>query len=159
MNPRKVSELIVASETILELPALVTIVARDRHHEASALVEILSDEGIVGELAVCSDDAIATIERRHPDLVLVDEDASPVSELAALLTSIRNRFPDTATVLMTSRGSNDPKILTALARVERWYLLKPIDVDELVRLTRAVTAYRRGGRGNVLQPSRLRDFT
>lgn len=120
---------------------VVMIMADDRHHEASALVEILKDEGIEATIAGYGDAAFATIEPRCPDLIVVDEDAAPIAKLAVLLSQLHSHYSNAVTVLMTSWCPRDPAIQSALDPGR--CLVKPIDVSELVELARAASRARR----------------
>lgn len=122
---------------------LVMIVANDRNHEASALVEILKDEDIEATIAVWRGAALTTIATRCPDVIVVDENTAPIAELAVLLSQLRGRFSDALTVLMTSWCPRESALWSALDSVEGRCLEKPIAVRELVELARAMSRARR----------------
>jgi len=129
----------------------VLILGHDRSREATALAEILSDEGVDAAIARRIEDAQRMIATWHRDLVVVDGDVVDVGGLAALLAGLREQNPELPVVLMTSWPACDPRIVPALVIIEGWYVMKPIDIDELVAMIRTVAALRRTGEQNPLQ--------
>lgn len=127
------------------------VLGRDLHGEASALAEILVHEGVDAAIARRVDDADMMNAIWHRDMAIIDGDVVAVPGLMPLLTGLRAFHPELPLLLLTSWPPGDPRIAPALAAVEGWYLMKPVDVAELVDTVRTVAALRRAGKHNPLQ--------
>ena len=149
---RKTCELrLPAQGAVSRVASSALILGRNRYSEASALTEILRHEGVDAALALRVGDADAMNAVWHRDLVIIDADVVALDELAALLTGFRVRNPGLAMLLLIAWSPSDPRILPALGVVDGWYLLKPIDVAEVLETVRSVAVLRRAGVPNPLQ--------
>ena len=107
-----------------------------------SILELESDISVVAEASGRSD-ALAAIDRAQPDIVLLDlklssdHDAEGL-ELCSEILALR---PDSNVVIL-STFLNEDLLNQALRRGAKAYVLKEVDVVELVRIIRAVS---RGG--------------
>jgi DNA-binding response OmpR family regulator len=93
------------------------------------IVEILTDEGYIAYSATTSADALDTIVRDRPALLLLDVQMSGVSG-AELIAQLRGAGPvSMPTVLMTTAPGEIAALLVA-GSIE--CLVKPFDLDELL---------------------------
>lgn len=115
--------------------------------QSLALTELLRYEGI--DAATARDSSLNTTHAR--DLILVDSDAVALDGLETLLADIRRSNPDLPVVLLTSWPDFEPRISRAISIVEGWYVMKPVDIGELLTMIRSVTLLRRSGVANPLQ--------
>ncbi|MGH2882079.1 MAG: response regulator [Solirubrobacteraceae bacterium] len=107
-----------------------------------SILELESDISVVAE-ASGRNDALAAIDRAQPDIVLLDLKLSSDhdAEGLELCTEILERRPDSNVVIL-STFLNEDLLNQALRRGAKAYVLKEVDVVELVRIIRAVS---RGG--------------
>jgi DNA-binding response OmpR family regulator len=149
---RETSDLGVPQQRAVgHVPSSALILGHDPYPDASALTEILLDEGVDAAIARCTDDVQSMNARCHRDLVIVDGDMVAIDHLAALLTTVRARSPESPLLLLTSWPACDSRIRPALGVVEGWYLLKPINIADLVLTVHMVAVRRRAGDHNPLQ--------
>lgn len=150
---RKTCELgVPAQEGAVRTAASALVLGSDRHCEASALTAILLHDGVEAAIARRADDAQMLNATWQRDLVIVDCDVVAIDRLAILLAGLRAWDPGMPMLLLTSWSPSDPRILPALGIVEGWYMVKPIDIDELLEVVRTVAVLRRTGVRNPLQP-------
>ncbi len=112
------------------------VVADDQPLIRSALRALLEQAGIdvvadVGDGAA----AVAAVERTRPDVVLMDI-RMPVLDGIAATGQVRERFPDTAVVVLTTFDL-DAYVFAAVRAGACGFLLKDGDADDLVRGVRA----------------------
>jgi two-component system, NarL family, response regulator LiaR len=102
----------------------------------AGLRSLLAEHGfpIVGE-AASGEAALPLIERRKPDLVVMDLSMGGMSGIEATRELIR-RFPDVA-VLVVTVSSSEANVLDALEAGASGYLLKDSGAEELVRALEA----------------------
>jgi two-component system response regulator DevR len=107
-----------------------------------SILELESDISVVAE-ASGRTDALAAIDRAQPDIVLLDLKLSSDhdAEGLELCSEILERRPDSNVVILSTFLSED-LLNQALRRGAKAYVLKEVDVVELVRIIRAVS---RGG--------------
>lgn len=107
-----------------------------------SILELESDISVVAEAGGRSD-ALAAIDRAQPDIVLLDLKLSSDhdAEGLELCSEILDRRPDSNVVIL-STFLNEDLLNQALRRGAKAYVLKEVDVVELVRIIRAVS---RGG--------------
>jgi two-component system, NarL family, response regulator DevR len=107
-----------------------------------SILELESDISVVAEASGRSD-ALAAIDRAQPDIVLLDLKLSSDhdAEGLELCSEILERRPDSNVVIL-STFLNEDLLNQALRRGAKAYVLKEVDVVELVRIIRAVS---RGG--------------
>ena len=107
-----------------------------------SILELEPDISVVAEASGRSD-ALAAIDRAQPDIVLLDLKLSSDhdAEGLELCSEILERRPDSNVVIL-STFLNEDLLNQALRRGAKAYVLKEVDVVELVRIIRAVS---RGG--------------
>ncbi len=92
--------------------------------------------GLVVELAKSGDEALQKIEHESFDLVLTDL-KMPKMDGLQLMTEIAKSKPEILTIIMTGYGTID-SALEAMKKGASDYLLKPLNLDELVIRLRKV---------------------
>jgi DNA-binding NarL/FixJ family response regulator len=104
-----------------------------------SILELESDISVVAEAGGRSD-ALAAIDRARPDIVLLDLKLSSDhdAEGLELCSEILERRPESNIVILSTFLDED-LLNQALRRGARAYVLKEVDVVELVRIIRAVS--------------------
>lgn len=109
-----------------------------------SILELESDIAVVGQ-AARPDQALRAVEAENPDVVLLDlklgEDGPAIG--LGLCSDIVGRFPEVGVVVLTT-FHEQALVLDALRRGAKAYVLKDVDVVDLVKIIRAV---RRGESG------------
>jgi DNA-binding NarL/FixJ family response regulator len=105
----------------------------------AGLRSVLTEHGytIVGD-APSGEAALALIERRNPDIVVMDL-AMPGMSGAEATREIRRRFPKVAVLVMTV-SAGEAEVLEALEAGAAGYLLKDSQPDEIVRAVEAAVS-------------------
>lgn len=109
-----------------------------------SILELETDIAVVGH-AARPDEALATIGTADPDVVLLDlklSEDGPATGLD-LCGDIVARYPEVGVVVLTT-FHDQALVLEALRRGAKGYVLKDVDVVDLVKIIRAV---RRGESG------------
>ena len=88
------------------------------------------------ELAESAEDALQKLEKEPFDLVLTDL-KMPKMDGLQLISEIAKSKPETLTIMMTGHGTID-SALTAMKRGASDYLMKPLNLDELIVRIRKV---------------------
>ncbi|MGQ9599193.1 MAG: response regulator [Anaerolineae bacterium] len=101
----------------------------------SSLLELENDLTVVGE-AASGARALELIEEKHPDIVLLDI-KMPDMDGADVCREIQARYPDLPVIILTAY-SGDDQVLRCIQAGARGYVLKDVDVVELVRTIRVV---------------------
>ena len=103
-----------------------------------SILELEPDIAVVGEAGGPAE-ALRTVERTSPEVVLLDLKLSPDgdSEGLAVCSQILERRPETGVVVL-STFLNERLVAEALCRGAQAYVLKDVDLGELVRIIRAV---------------------
>jgi DNA-binding NarL/FixJ family response regulator len=103
-----------------------------------SILELERDIAVVGE-AGGSDEALRTVERTHPEVVLLDLKLTPDgdAEGLAVCSRILEHRPRTGVVVL-STFLDEQLVAEALRRGARAYVLKDVDLSELVKIIRAV---------------------
>lgn len=103
------------------------LVVDDDQGICAAFQEFLTKEGHAARIASNAQDAIASIEARPPDLVMMDI-RMPGTDGIQALARIREIAPDVSVIMMTGYGTSQTSI--EAMRLGAWdYLTKPIDLD------------------------------
>jgi DNA-binding NarL/FixJ family response regulator len=103
-----------------------------------SILELENDIAVVGEAGGAAD-ALRTVERTRPEVVLLDLKLSPEGDADGLVVCSRilERRPRTGVVVL-STFLDEQLVAEALRRGARAYVLKDVDLSELVRIIRAV---------------------
>jgi DNA-binding NarL/FixJ family response regulator len=96
-----------------------------------------SDLCIVGEAAT-GREAIVSIKRLQPDIVLLDLEM-PDLDGVSVLEQVRDEFPAVRIIVLTAYGSEE-RILDAVRAGAKGYLLKSAGLDEVLQAVRVVAA-------------------
>jgi two-component system, NarL family, response regulator DevR len=103
-----------------------------------AMIDREPDLRVVGE-ACDARRAIAMIDRTHPRVVLLDLKLSPGSECDGLplCATITQRYPGVRVLVLTS-SAEEWLILDSIKQGAKGFVLKDVDLTELIRAIRAV---------------------
>jgi DNA-binding NarL/FixJ family response regulator len=103
-----------------------------------SILELEEDIAVVGEAGGAAE-ALRTVDRTCPDVVLLDLrlSAGDESEGLAVCSRLLQRRPTTGVVVL-STFLDERLVAEALQRGARAYVLKAVDLGELVRIIRAV---------------------
>lgn len=103
-----------------------------------SILELEDDIAVVGE-ASSADDALRAVERTRPDVVLLDLklSADGGAQGLAVCSRIVERLPQTGVVVL-STFLEEQLVAEALARGAKAYVLKDVDVADLMKIIRAV---------------------
>lgn len=101
----------------------------------SSLLELESDLTVVGE-AASGARALELIDEKQPDIVLLDV-KMPDMDGADVCREIQARYPNLPVIILTAY-SGDEHVLRCIQAGARGYVLKDVDVVELVRTIRVV---------------------
>ena len=103
-----------------------------------SILELEQDIAVVGEAGAPAE-ALRTVERTRPEVVLLDLKLSPAgdAEGLAVCSRILERRPGTGVVIL-STFLDERLVAEALRRGAQAYVLKDVDLGELVRIIRAV---------------------
>ena len=103
-----------------------------------SILELEQDIAVVGEAGGPAE-ALGTLERTRPEVVLLDLKLSPDGDAdgLAVCSRILERRPDTGVVVL-STFLDERLVAEALRRGAQAYVLKDVDLSELVRIIHAV---------------------
>jgi DNA-binding NarL/FixJ family response regulator len=103
-----------------------------------SILELEQDIAVVGEAGAPAE-ALRAVERSRPEVVLLDLKLSPEGDAdgLAVCSRILERRPETGVVVL-STFLDEQLVAEALRRGARAYVLKDVDLSELVRIIRAV---------------------
>lgn len=126
----------------VDAPASIRIVVVDDHtivrEGLKSVLELEADVVVVGEAAT-PEAALRAVGEHRPDVVVLDlklSDDRPAEGLE-LCTEIVRGFPEVGVVVLTT-FHDQGLVLDALRRGARGYVLKDVDVVDLVKIIRAV---------------------
>jgi DNA-binding NtrC family response regulator len=108
-------------------PSGKILVVDDERHARATLATLLEDCGYEVRGAGDGNEALATIERWLPDVVLTDLRMPRLGGME-LLTILHERYPELPCVVMTAFASVDTAV-EAMKRGAQDYLLKPLNFD------------------------------
>lgn len=115
----------------------------DEEEFVSALSERLMLRGIDVEIALDGEEALARMDEKPPDVVILDVMMPGLSGLE-VLKRIRGLHPQTQVILLTGQGSTKEGI-EGMRLGAFDYLIKPVDIEEMLeRMKEAVKAIRNG---------------
>lgn len=105
-----------------------------------SILELEPDIAVVGHAASPAE-AMATVTTARPDVVLLDlklDKDGPVTGLT-LCGDLVARYPSTGVVVLTT-FHDQALVMEALRRGAKGYVLKDVDVDDLLKIIRGVRA-------------------
>jgi len=106
------------------------LIAEDEPKLREMLSELLTEEGYEVSTAGDGEEAVEQIERLKPDLLLLDIKMPNMTGLD-VMEAIRRSQPDLPIIISSAYGKmqSDMTVLTSNVKA---YLVKPVDVDELL---------------------------
>jgi len=110
------------------------LVVDDDANVRKMLSSILSDEGYIVETVENGRQAIKVCEKEYFDLALIDIEL-PDMKGTELLIELKNKWPKMIRIIITGSPTLDNAI-KALNRGASGYVLKPFNVEELLRMVR-----------------------
>jgi DNA-binding response OmpR family regulator len=116
------------------MEALRVLVVDDEEELVSTLVERLKLRGIDAQGAITGAEALSFIESNGFDVAVVDVKMPGIGGLE-LMERLRAKRPDLQVILLTGRGSEKESEMGLEAGAFA-YLMKPIDIEELVKMMR-----------------------
>ncbi len=118
----------------------------DEEEFASALAERLNLRGIPTSTTFSGEDALKMIEVDRPAVVVLDVMMPGLSGME-ILARMRTVYPEIGVILLTGHGS--PEMTgTPLGPGQCEFLMKPVNIDELIGKIRAVAAGRKMKNGD-----------
>lgn len=131
-----------AVETRAKEAVTIRVVIVDDHtivrEGLKSILELERDITVVGQ-AASPEEALNAVEAKNPDVVLLDlklSEDGPAKGLS-LCSDIVRRFPRVGVVVLTT-FHDQALVLDALRRGAKGYVLKDVDVVDLVKIIRAV---------------------
>ena len=128
------------------MEGLRILIVDDEEELVSALVERLKLRGFQASGVVRGDDALSFLEEEECDVVLLDVKMPGLGGLE-VIRRIKTDHPGVEVVLLTGHGSVK-SVEEGMALGAFDYLMKPVKIDNLVRVLTAAGA---GGRGEETQ--------
>ena len=118
------------------------LIVDDEGELVSALVERLGLRGVSAEGVTTGDEALARLEKGRYDVVLLDVKMPGLGGLE-VIRRIKARDPHLEVILLTGHGSVK-SVEDGMALGAFDYLMKPVKIDNLVRILTAAGAKRPG---------------
>jgi DNA-binding response OmpR family regulator len=116
-------------------PEIRVLVVDDEEDFATSLVARLSRRGFLADWAPSGGDALAALEQRTYEVVILDLKMPGMSGLEALRV-IRSRWPAVQAIVLTGHGDVESGI-EGMKTGAADYLRKPIPIDDLCIAIRA----------------------
>jgi putative two-component system response regulator len=126
---------------VTEHPPLRCLVVDDEPPLRSILLRLLSSEGYLCREAASGREALAEMEREPAEL-LVSDIRMPEMDGVALLAAVRERWPDTAVVMVTA-VSEVKSAISCLTQGALDYVAKPFQVEDVRARVRQALEKRR----------------
>lgn len=119
------------------------LIVDDEVEFASALAERLQLRGYDAKAVYCAEDSFAIAKSDPPDVILLDLKMPGMSGIEILMT-IKEFAPDVEVILLTGHINLEDKIEGI--KIDKFnYMMKPIDIKELVeRIDKAMERRRKG---------------
>lgn len=125
------------------------LVVEDNPELGQSLAELLRQQGFVVDLAERGDAADQLLTHSHYDLLLLDLNLPHMSG-KALLRRLRERGDALPVIVLTASDSMDQKVLCLEIGADD-YLVKPVDMRELLARMQAIARRQHPGRENQLR--------
>jgi len=118
------------------------LIVDDEKEFASTLAERLNMRNMEAVAVYCAEDALALIHTADhvPDVVLLDLKMPNIDGLQAL-EAIKQYDPTIEVIMLTGHG--DRKIIEGISSLILDYIIKPVDLPELIKKIGAATQKRR----------------
>ena len=116
---------------------LKTLIVDDEEEFSKTLAERFRLRGIPAKTAVDGESALNLIEEYHPKIVILDVMMPGMGGLE-VLQRIKEQHPLIIVILLTGRGSTKDGI-KGMQLGAADYLMKPIDIDELIQKIKDAT--------------------
>ena len=114
------------------MEGLRVLVVDDEEELVSTLVERLKLRGIEAQGTITGAEALNIIESENFDVAVVDVKMPGIGGLQ-VMEGLRTKCPDLQVILLTGRGSEKESEMGLEAGAFA-YLMKPIDIEELVKM-------------------------
>lgn len=129
------------------------LLVEDNHELAQSLAELLRAHSFVVDLAERGDAADQLLQQSHYDLLLLDLNLPQLSG-KALLRRLRERGDALPVIVLTASDSLDQKVICLEIGADD-YLVKPVEVRELLARMQAIARRQRPGRENLVRCGNL----
>ena len=113
------------------MPNLRVLLVDDEEEFVTTLSERLILRGIETEVAYNGENALAKMNQRTPDIVILDVIMPGLSGLD-VLRQVKETLPDIPVILLTGRGSTREGI-DGMKQGAFDYLMKPVDIEDLIK--------------------------
>lgn len=123
------------------------LVVDDEVYLAEAIAAALAREGMEARVAVDGAEAVASISKSSPDVVVLDRDLPGVHGDDVCRAIVRD-FPHVRVIMLTASGTLDDR-LDGFSLGADDYLPKPFELPELIARVRALAKRNAPGRGEV----------
>ncbi|MBV8249059.1 MAG: response regulator transcription factor [Comamonas sp.] len=125
------------------------LVVEDNPELGQSLAELLRQQGFVVDLVERGDSADQLLTQAHYDLLLLDLNLPQLSG-KALLRRLRERGDTLPVIVLTASDSMDQRVLCLEIGADD-YLVKPVDLRELLARMQAIARRQMPGRENVVR--------
>ncbi len=112
-------------------PRRTVLVVEDDRATQEALVELLDDEGFTTTAFDRGTPALAAIDQRHFDLLLIDQWLPDMNGIQ-ICERAHERYGNTAAVFLVTADDRHERHISALALGADDVVLKPFDIDVLL---------------------------
>ena len=129
------------------------LVVEDNPELGQSLAELLRQQGFVVDLVERGDAADQLLTQSHYDLLLLDLNLPQMSG-KALLRRLRERGSALPVIILTASDSMDQKVLCLEIGADD-YLVKPVDIRELLARMQAIARRQMPGRENHIRCGNL----
>jgi DNA-binding response OmpR family regulator len=104
----------------------------DEHELVSTLAERLSLRGIQADWAISGEEALGLTEKNTYDVAVLDVKIPRISGLE-LKRRLHAKRPAMKFIFMTGHGSEDDFRNCSAETGEGWYLIKPVNIENLIQ--------------------------
>jgi len=104
----------------------------DEKELVSTLAERLSIRNIEAEWVTTGEDAIKNVESKAYDVAVLDIKMPRISGIE-LKKKLEEKNPDLKYIFLTGHGSENDFIAASSETGAEYYLVKPVNIDELIR--------------------------
>lgn len=126
------------------MEGLRALIVDDEEELVFTLVERLALRGIKAQGTITGAEALSLIENETFDVAVVDVKMPGIGGLQ-VMEGLRTRCPDLQVILLTGRGSEKENEMGLEAGAFA-YLMKPIDIEELVKMMKDAVESSKGSK-------------